>query len=416
MRNIAYLLSLVLVFSIPWENAITLGGFGTLARVAGILAAGAWLGSILISGRIRKLNPFLLLFFLFALWNVVSLYWTVDARETNVRIITYIQLALLAWIFWDLFTTQKTLMAALQAYILGGYVVIAATISNYLAGQGISDYASSRYAGAGMNADDLALILILGLPVAWHLATRMRNGILGLLLRLVNYAFIPFALFAILLTATRTALFAVVPVVLYILGTVSQLKPFVRILIFVVLIGALFGLQPFIPQATFERLSTIPASIAAGDLGGRVALWRASFQAFIQHPLIGVGSGALNSPFQLGGFAHNTFLSILAELGIIGFILFVVLLGVVLKEAIFQPKGYSYLWLSVLAVWVIGVFTLTWEFRKPTWLFLSLIVISSNLLDLSGEPFRRSSLVQSMGGSSQLATLDSSGQPHVLKS
>lgn len=415
IRRIAVLFSLVLIFSIPWENAITLGGLGTLARAAGIFAAATWLGSILVTGKIRRLHPFHFLVFLFTLWNILSLYWTADARETNVRIISYIQLALLAWILWDLFTTSKTLTNAMQAYIFGGYAVIGATIYNYLTSQGISTYAENRFAGAGMDANDLALILILGMPVAWYLAGSLKAGIPGQILRMVDYAYIPCALFAAILTASRTALFAIVPVGIYILGTANQLKPFVRILIVVVLIGVLFGLQLFIPQATFERLSTIPSSITTGDLGGRVPLWRASIREFFEHPWIGVGSGALASPFQLGTYAHNTFLSILAELGVVGFIIFGVLLAVVLREAIFQPKGLSRLWLAVLAVWVIGVFTLSWEFRKPTWLFLSLIVISSNLLDLSGEPIRRSSVAPFLEGSVQPATLDTSGQPHIAK-
>jgi hypothetical protein len=32
-----------------------------------------------------------------------------------------------------------------------------------------------------------------------------------------------------------------------------------------------------------------------------------------------------------------------------------------------------------LAIWGIGVFTLTWEYRKTTWLLLTLIVIGANM-------------------------------------
>jgi O-antigen ligase len=82
----------------------------------------------------------------------------------------------------------------------------------------------------------------------------------------------------------------------------------------------------------------------------------------------------------LGAFAHNTFLSILAELGLIGFVLFAGILAIVTHKALTQMKGLSALWLTVLAIWAIGSFSLTWEFRKPTWLFFSLIIISGSLL------------------------------------
>jgi hypothetical protein len=63
------------------------------------------------------------------------------------------------------------------------------------------------------------------------------------------------------------------------------------------------------------------------------------------------------------------------------------MLAIVVYQAANQPKSLSWLWLTVLTIWFIGAFTLTWEYRKATWLFLSLIVISANL-------FRRSDKIE----------------------
>ena len=110
-------------------------------------------------------------------------------------------------------------------------------------------------------------------------------------------------------------------------------------------------------------------------------LWQESFAIFYEHPLLGVGSGAWGhaSSFITPGLAHNTFLSVLAELGLIGISLFGSILAIVGQQALKQPKWDSMLWLTVLAIWLIGVSTLSWEFRKQTWFFLSFIVISANL-------------------------------------
>jgi O-antigen ligase len=80
-----------------------------------------------------------------------------------------------------------------------------------------------------------------------------------------------------------------------------------------------------------------------------------------------------------GKVAHNSFLSILVELGIVGIILFGIILTIVVVQAARQSPWDSVFWFSVLAVWAIGAFTLTWEYRKPTWLFLCLVVVSSAL-------------------------------------
>jgi O-antigen ligase len=379
MRTVAFWLSLILIFMIPWENGVTIAGLGTLVRVTGLFVAAFWVVTVLVTGKFRRPHPFHLAVYLFVLWNIVSAFWSLGGEETVQRIKTYFQLFGMAWLLWDLYTTSATLRAGAQAYILGAYVSIGSTLFNYFAGKEAYAFSGGRYTGSKLNAGDLALILALSLPVAWHLAVSAGDSKRSYVLKLVNYAYIPASLFAILLTASRIALFAIVPALLFIIGTFTRLKLSSRILAFAALIGALLVLQPHIPQSSIDRLATAGTSIAAGDLGGRMALWRAGITTFCQHPLLGVGSGAFRTVIELGGVTHNTFLSVLAELGIIGFVLFVVILAIVVYQAVHQPKRYSRLWLAVLSVWAIGVSAQTWEFKKPTWLFLSLVVISANL-------------------------------------
>jgi O-antigen ligase len=389
MRTFAFLLSLALVSAIPWENAVTAGELGTLTRVIGVLATIVWLWSVSVTKGFRKPHPFHMAMVLFIWWNIVSLLWSIGFDETVRHIKTYIQLGILAWILWDMYTTPKALRLALQAYVLGAYVTIGSTIYNYLTGEIISEYQLGRFAGSGLNAVDQAIILALGLPIAWHLGTSEGSGINNRVLRLVNFAYIPTSLFAIILTGSRMALFAVLPAIVYVIGTANRLKASIRISIFAVFVGALFAILPYIPASTLNRLGTASDSIATGDLGPRGKLWRESVAVFSEHPLLGVGSGALRTVKELGGVAHNTFLSVMAELGLIGFVLFAVMLAIVVHQSVNQTKGLSGLWLTVLAIWTIGVSSLTWEFRKPTWLFLSLIVISANQSYEYTDPERR---------------------------
>ncbi len=379
MRTVAFLLSLAVVFTIPWEDAITVGELGALTRIIGMLAAAVWVGSTLLAGRFRKLHPFHMAVFLFILWNSASFFWSLGTEETVRHIGTYIQLALFVWILWDLCTTPEALRAVLQAYILGAYVTIGSTIANYLGGRGISPYEEGRYTGAGLNAVDLALILVLGLPVAYYLATSVNNGTKDRILKWLNFGYLPLSFFAIMLSGSRMALFAIGPVIVYVLWAAKRLKFSFRILVFALLVGALLALLTYVPQATLDRLATTGHSIATLDLGGRINLWRGAMAAFLDHPLLGVGSGALNMPTLLGAIAHNTFISVLAELGPIGLLFFGFVLAIVVHQAINQPKWLPGLWLTILTVWGIGASTLTWEYRKQTWLFLSLVVISANL-------------------------------------
>jgi O-antigen ligase len=174
-------------------------------------------------------------------------------------------------------------------------------------------------------------------------------------------------------------LFAVAPAILYMLWTSSRLKLISRILLLAALIAIALTLLPHLPQSALGRLETVGTSIASGDLGGRVNLWRMAMAEFLTHPLVGIGSGAFSSATIAGTYVHNTFLSILTETGMIGFVLFAVMLAIVTYQALRQPKESSRLWGCVLLVWAVAAVSLTFELKKATWLFLSFIVISASL-------------------------------------
>jgi O-antigen ligase len=380
MRKFAFILSLILIFTIPWEDAFSIVGVSSITRYIGIVTSIIWLISALLRKKIRKPHIFHLFVLLFILWNITSLLWTLAVDESTQQVKTYLQLFVFMYIMWDLYLTLKAVNSALQVFVLGCYVLIITTVINYSLGREIGLYSGGRFAGVG-NANDLALILTLGLPVAWHLATSSDNQNKNKILRMLNFSYIPGALFAILLTGTRTALFAVIPAFVYILGTVQRLKPILRFSSLIVFIGAMFWLEPLIPRSIIERLGTTGASIMTGDLGGRVNLWLQSLSLFYIHPIIGVGGGVLSSNYVMGALAHNTFLSVLTEVGLIGFLLFLCILVVIFQQAYIQSKDRAKFWFTILGIWTIGVFTLTWENKKVTWLLFSLIVVGANIVE-----------------------------------
>jgi hypothetical protein len=54
MRRVAIWLSLVLIFAIPWENMVLIGGLGTLGKALGILVAAFWVITVISTGRLRN--------------------------------------------------------------------------------------------------------------------------------------------------------------------------------------------------------------------------------------------------------------------------------------------------------------------------------------------------------------------------
>jgi len=267
------------------------------------------------------------------------------------------------------------------AFILGAYITIIDTVNNFISGQIISQWEYGRYTGGGQNAVELALILSLCIPIAWYLAANQKATRTGKWIKIICFSFLPASLFAIILTASRTALLAITPGAIYIVTSFRQLKPGYRYLGFIFLILIMLVGQSLVPQATLARLATIGTSITTGELGGRGALWSQGIQIFYDHPLLGIGSGSTVSPDQLGAFIHNTFLSVLVELGILGLLIFLCLIGCAVIQAWKHPVPERVLWLTILSVWIIGVLSLTWEYTKPTWLFLSFVAISAGTIN-----------------------------------
>jgi O-antigen ligase len=307
----------------------------------------------------------------------------VDVDLTLARLKTYFQLAGLVFILWDLYATPAALKAGLQAYILGAYVSIGSTIANYLAA---NEFFPDRYTATGFHVNELGLIVALGIPVAWHLAVSEDYGKTNQVLRLANYAYIPAAVLAILLTASRGSLLAALPACLYVLGSLTRLKLFQRILIPAMLIGALYALQPLVPQASLQRLATIGPSIAESDFGGRIDIWRKGIDVFSEHPFLGIGSGAFPTAIESDLVAHNTFLSVLVEVGMIGFVLFACILAIAVHQAVHQPKWDARFWLTVLLVWALGGSVSSSEHTKQTWLFLNFVVVSASLTPRAVRP------------------------------
>jgi O-antigen ligase len=379
MRRIALWLSLAVIVMMPWEDAVTIDAVGSLTRLVGIGVTGFWALTVVVSGRVRKPRLFHAAVLAFVLWNVASVFWTMAPEETTIRIKTYAQLFILVLVIWDLYTTPAALAAGVQAYVLGCWVAVISTIANYLAGQETALYSGGRYSANGVNAGDLALILVLGLPLAWSLAATAHRTLTPRVLRWVDYAYVPAALFAIVLSAARVALFAALPALLYIVATSHRFRIATKVLICCLLAGLIPVVPSLVPQSAVERLATAGDSITAADLGGRVEIWKRALGLFATRPLVGIGSGAFLGVSDEHTVIHNTFLSVLTEVGIVGLALFVIVLAIVVWQAWRQPREQANLWLVMLLSWAIGVFVQTWEFTKWTWLVLTLTVVSAGL-------------------------------------
>ena len=388
-RKAAFFFLWILIFVIPWENAILIPGFGTLSRAVGIPAFGMALLAILESGTLRTLSIQHLIVLFFTVWAGLTYFWSFAPSATVIAIFTFVQIFTMLWLIWEFAQTSEQQLLLLRAYMVGAMISSVATLESFLTTTSVY---GGRYTGLNFNPADLAFIEALSIPISLYLAVRERKKILVWL----DVSATVLAFCAIILTAERGALVACIPAALMFpfLFPKVKLGRNLAVLIFVALAG--IGSWLFMPASSWSRLSTIGTEVSSGSLNERTLIWQMGWQVFGQAPLQGVGAAAYaptvehvlglasdsgsNDSGVAGArlVAHNTFFSVLVEEGVIGFALFLALLLTLALSACKLPRIDRVFWLFLLLAWAIGACDLTWETRKPTWVIFGLLIAAAS--------------------------------------
>jgi O-antigen ligase len=369
----------LLVFAMPWEDAITIPGFGTSVRLIGMVTLGLGALAILERGKIRKPAIGHVVMALFVVLAVLSFLWSLYPEGTLIEAFSYLQLFTMVWLIWELASGVQEQMHLMRAYVFGTFVSGIDTFYLFLSHQ---ESVYQRYAGAKLDANDLGLIMALSIPMSYYLLLQNRGRMVWVYrLQLI------LAGTTILLTASRGATLATVVALTIVPLTQTRLGGRQRVALLLTVILLIGGILYFVPETSWERLATVPTEFEQGTFTGRTIIWKAGWEIFRAHPFFGIGANAfrlivsreLAEPIRMGEAdpappAHNTFLSVLVEQGVLGFAVFCAMLAALAVSLRGMPPFPQRLWIVSLAVWIVGVSSLTWEMRKPTWFFFGLLM------------------------------------------
>ena len=369
----------LLVFAMPWEDAITISGFGTSVRLIGMVTLGLGVLAVVERGRVRRPALGHVIMALFVVLAVLSYLWSLFPEGTLIETFSYVQLLTMVWLIWELAPGVQEQMHLMRAYVFGTFVSGIDTFYLFLSHQ---ESVYQRYAGAKLDANDLGLIMALSIPMSYYLLIQQPGRMVW-----VYRVHLILAGTTILLTASRGATLATVVALTIVPLTQARLGGRQRIALLLTVILLIGGVLFFVPETSWERLSTVPTEFEQGTFTGRTIIWKAGWEIFRAHPFVGIGANAfrvivsreLAEPIRMGEAdpappAHNTFLSVLVEQGVLGFAVFCGLLGALAVSLRGMPPFPQRLWIVSLAVWVVGVSSLTWEMRKPTWFFFGLLM------------------------------------------
>jgi O-antigen ligase len=377
MRSIAYAALWGFVFSMPWDWMAAVPGVAVIPRVTGGIALGLTVLAVVISGRLRRWHGLHLAALLFWIWAGLELFLFHYGERLPYKFWTYGQLILVLWIVWEVAPSEQRIRGLMTAYVLGAYVAVFETIRLYRR----EAKALERFAAGGADGNDLAMILALGLPMAWYLGMTYRQPILRWACRL----YLPAAVVTIGLTGSRGGMLATTVALLIVPLSMTRLSPR-RLGTAIVMLGAAGALAiAYTPETVIERLATTRAEVEGGRIGGRGKLWKAGLAVFPEHPVFGFGTGHFKTAItpKLGPasqVAHNSYLSVLVEQGIVGFVLYMAMFAAVLVSILRLPLLERRFALVLLATLGIAMLPLTWEDRRELWFVLAALLGLSRAL------------------------------------
>jgi putative inorganic carbon (HCO3(-)) transporter len=400
-------------FLIPLEEAFLITEKMTLSKIIGILVFFAWLAHILIKrGKVMIPKPFFIAFLLFGVWGLASALW---AQDTMVALERWVSMLLLIGFFFLVFqmtNTMKKLYWLIFSNILGILVAGALGLYNFftigLSSQwrisAIINLEEGRYV---QNPGHYGILLALGI-FYFLLGFFFRSRSFS---QRVLYFVVFCGLFiAALASGTRSFIVSFTVAFLVLLWYLWRVRAWGKALsagalaiVIIVIVAAVM------PLYFFQRVESLWTTL--GDRGaGRLDIWKVFIIEIAENPILGVGLG--NGPlcydkyrtvavdlygvslvhpgvWSSGRDPHSIYLQSGAELGVIGFILFMALIVSLARQiynALRSVPLYSKEWqmglviaLNFVALLVTGISEPS-LIRKYLWFGFALIPTYARLV------------------------------------
>ena len=161
----------------------------------------------------------------------------------------------------------------------------------------------------------------------------------------------------ILISASRSALLSVIAGMLVMLYKSSKTKGrFIKVIVGILLVGVLTF--PLWEKYTIGIEDKTEVGEELGAYGSRTEKWTARMTEFSEHPLFGIGFASVDKRYDVVGVngvvePGSSWLCILSMTGIVGFILFIIILIKPIQFLRSNPTPYNVLLLGLLAFFCI---------------------------------------------------------------
>ena len=258
----------------------------------------------------------MLLLYAICLTSTITSKWPGGSwRFVSVNVTSIV---LLAWFVSISCSSWKMTRKINNSLVVLSLLLSITTVAKYVGGR-------ASIIGTAYDPNDLAFVLVVLMPFVYYRSLRAK----GVITKMVLYCILLLDVYTIILTQSRGGLLGLIIVAFFIIVIERQKR------ILLVLAGSVVGIimYSFVPEEFISRVYMIgnrsrDYNISATE--GRLEIWKRGVGFMFQYPLLGVGPNSFSTADgeSRGGtgkwsVAHNSFIQIGAELGIIGFVTFV---------------------------------------------------------------------------------------------
>jgi len=304
---------LICLYARPFEILPIPRSIPVMKLLAGCILA-IWLLHIITHRRrtfVRAPQNMLIVAFLIALMasHKGYVHGAIDAFSEFAKIVV------IYFLLINLITSERRLRVTIWILILcTSYLAIQGILmSRGITIGGVNTLIEGRVISTGIFADpnDLAMALVVGIPFVHHFFFLERL----IMRRVVLAALGGSMLYCILLTGSRGGILGLAVVTYLLLRQKSG--TLVGACLAIVMLASLLAIAP---SNTMERLNE--ASVSKGTGHDRIIHWYDGWRMFLSSPIIGVGMNNYTE-YARGYVAHNSFVHVAAETGMIGLLIWI---------------------------------------------------------------------------------------------
>jgi O-antigen ligase len=385
----------ILLFLSFLDNVSGATGAVSLTKIVGLLLIVGWIASAATSrlgerrraGLLSREPALSTALIVFTAWVAISLVWAESPSSGVSALLRFVFNFALFPIALVAVTKRRHMVLLFCVFIAGALVSIIIALANGSAGAA----AGGRLEGAGLNPNQIGMLLVVAIVLAFTLAA---NRAWSTLARVVAVAAAVGAAIGLFSTLSRGALVG--------LGASMLVAPFVvgrggAVAVAVVtIVGTVSWFAAIAPQSAVDRV-THPGREGGS---GREELWRVGWRMVNAHPVQGVGAGnfpvsSIHYVLRPGStqddrmivdlrlVPHNIYLAVLSELGIIGLLLFAAVIVLALTAGIRAARVFAWqgdatmelltrgLLIAVMG-YLVALFFSSQLYAKQVWLLLAL--------------------------------------------